>query len=83
LPKPGKLPRPELQKAPKIIPLPKVVEYSAATVSPWLAGLSASAGSLGQAITSFAGNNAGKIPGTTDLGNLPASIDTDLTAGIG
>jgi hypothetical protein len=87
LPKPGKLPRPELQKAPKIIPLPKVVEYSAATVSPWLAGLNASAGSLGQAITSFAGNNIpappGNIPGTTDLGNLPASIDIDLTAGIG
>jgi hypothetical protein len=87
LPKPQPLPRPELQKAPKVIPLPKVTPYQAATVNPFLAGLSAAAPSIGKAVVAGVGNNinppAGNVPGTTNLGNLPASSTTNLNSDIG
>jgi hypothetical protein len=70
LPLPANLPRPELQTPAKVIPLPEVVPYRAATVNPLLAGLSAAAPSIGGAVL---GAISGNIP-TPDGGGTGLAV---------
>jgi len=83
LPMPQALPRPELQKAPKVIKLPEVVPYQAATVNPFLAGLSKAGSAIGQAVVAGVGNNINPPAGNANV-NLAVggNATADYSAGI-